>query len=291
MPIDASQSNLRPEGRPSIALPRHACDAHVHVFGPQGRFPYASGRTFTPAESPKETLFELHARMGIQRCVVVQSSCHGFDNAVTEDALEAKGGAYRGVALLPTDVPETELRRLDAAGFRAVRFNYMGHLGKATPIEDVVTFAARLAPLGWHVLVHCDSNLIAEVVRGLARSPVPVVIDHMGRIDASRGIDQPEFRALRAALRDDRFWVKVSGSDRCSRAGPPYADAVPFARMLVDEFVDRVLWGTDFPHPNVTGGTPDDVLLADLLAEIAPTLTQRQALLVDNPHRLYRFAN
>ncbi len=280
----------RPARRPALALPPLACDAHVHVFGPKARFPFAAQRPFTPDEAPKEELFALHARLGIKRCVVVQSSCHGFDNAVTEDALAAKAGAYRGVALLPSDVSTQELRRLDSIGFRGVRFNFMHHLGQSAPVSDLVALATRLAPLGWHLQVHCESTLIEGLLAQLAHLPVPVVIDHMGRIDASRGPDQHEFRTLRAHLRNDRFWIKVSGCDRCSRRGAPYADAVTLARSLVDEFGDRVLWGTDWPHPNISGAKPDDALLVDLLADIAPSVAQRHALLADNPQRLYRFA-
>ena len=277
--------------RPTLALPPGACDAHCHVFGPQQRFAFAPARTFTPSDAPKETLFALHALLGIERCVVVQSNAHGVDNAATEDAIAAKGGAYRGVALLPTDVTDAELRRLDAAGFRGVRFNFMKHLGAATPIDAVLALAARLAMLGWHLQIHCESALIAELAAPLKRSPVPVVIDHMGRIDASLGLDQPDFRALLRLLQDERFWVKVSGSERSSRSGPPYDDAVPFAQRLVSEFGDRTLWGTDWPHPNLAGPVPDDGVLVDLLARMAPSASQRQALLVDNPQRLYRFSD
>ena len=274
---------------PALRLPPGACDAHVHVFGPARVFPFAANRPFTPADAPKEKLFALHARLGVERCVIVQSACHGFDNAVVADAIAAKGGAYCGVALAPTTVDDAELRRLDGLGFRAVRFNFMKHLGAGVPITDVIALSARLAPLGWHLQIHLDSLLIAEMTPALARSAVPVVIDHMGRVDASLGLDQPAFRHLRALLRDPRFWVKVSCVERSSRRGAPYADAVPFARALVAEFGDRTLWGTDWPHPNIAGDPPDDGLLVDLLAEIAPTAAQRQALLVDNPQRFYRF--
>jgi len=275
--------------RPKLRLPAGACDAHVHVFGPQRVFPFAADRPFTPADAPKEKLFALHAMMGIERCVIVQSSCHGFDNAVVGDAIAAKGGAYCGVALLPTTVTEAELRRLDALGFRGVRFNFMKHLGKGAPIDVVVALGERLAPLGWHLQVHFESALIGELAPALQRSAVPVVIDHMGRVDAALGVDQPDFRKLLGLMRDKRFWVKVSGSERSSRRPAPYEDAVPFARTLVAEFGDRTLWGTDWPHPNVGGGIPDDGILVDLLAEIAPSEAQRQALLVDNPRRFYGF--
>jgi 2-pyrone-4,6-dicarboxylate lactonase len=276
--------------KPTLRLPPGACDAHVHVFGPQRVFAFAADRTFTPADAPKEKLFALHALLGIERCVVVQSAAHGFDNAATADALAAKHGDYRGVALLPTTVEDAELRRLDALGFRGVRFNYMQHLGKGAPIDAVIGLSHRLAPLGWHLQIHLEGVLIAEMAPALKRSAVPVVIDHMGRVDASLGLDQPAFRQLLALLRDERFLVKVSCAERISRRPPPYADAIPFARTLVAEFGDRALWGTDWPHPNVAGGAPDDGLLVDLLAEIAPSAAQRQALLVENPQRIYRFA-
>ena len=275
-------------GRPKLALPRGACDAHVHVFGPQSRFPFAPGRSFTPCEAPKEKLFALHALLGIERCVVVQSNAHGCDNSVTEDAIAARKGAYVGIALLPLSVDDAELARLDAAGFCGARFHFMRHLGAATPIEDVIAFGDRLARIGWHLQLHFESALVHELAPALLRSPVPVVIDHMARIDASRGLDQPDFRRLRELMRDARFFVKVSGPERASRRGPPYPDAVPYAKALVEDAGDRVLWGTDWPHPNLDH-IPDDGLLTDLIAEIAPTRAQRQALLVDNPERLYRF--
>lgn len=275
-----------------LRLPPGACNAHCHVFGPRDRFPYAAGAAFVPAEdAPREALYALNDRLGLQRCVVVQSSCHGFDNAATADALAGRPHDYRGIALLPTDVPDAELRRLDAQGFRGVRFNYMGHLGRSVPIEQVLQLAARLAPLGWHLQVHGDPRLLTELAAPLRQSPVPVVIDHIGRIDAGLGLQQPDFLALLALMRDERFWVKVSGMDRITRDGPPYADAQPYAHTLVAEFGDRVLWGNDWPHPNHAGPLPDEQQLVDLVAAIAPAAAQRQALLVDNPQRLYRFGD
>src|SRR6266481_4731575 len=242
---------------PKLKLPDGACDAHFHVFGPQAQFAFAENRTYTPADAPKEKLFDLHDFLLLERGVVVQSGAHGFDNAAAADLIAAKPGSYRGVALLP-------------------------------PIADVMKLAARMAGIDWHLQLHMESSLIAGMTPALKLSPVPVVIDHMGRIDASRGLDQPEFKHLLALLEDKRFWVKVSGVERASRHGAPYADAVPFARKLVQEFGDRTLWGTDWPHPNLAA-IPDDGILVDLLAEIAPTEAQRQALLVDNPQRFYQF--
>ena len=284
-----ARSGLATPSGPALALPQGACDAHVHVFGPTPRFPFAPERRFTPSEAPKEELFALHARMGIERCVVVQSGAHGYDNSVTEDAIAAKQGAYVGIALVRLDIPDAELRRLDRAGFRGVRFHFIGHLAQAGSIEDVVAFGKRLTDLGWHLQIHFDSARVHEIAPALRRSPVPVVLDHMGRVDASRGIDQPDFRALRELARDTRFWVKLSGAERVSRQGTPYPDAVPFARALLEDAGDRVLWGTDWPHPNLDH-IPDDGVLVDLIAKIAPNQAQQQALLVDNPLRLYRFA-
>lgn len=275
---------------PRVRLPPGACDAHCHVFGPTREFPYAENRTYTPPhEAPKEKLFALHELLGIGRCVIVQAGCHGHDNRVVADALAAKGGRYRGVALLPANVPDASLRELDAAGFRGVRFNFMRHLGAGPPFDEVTNLAARIAALGWHLQLHMEPELIAELTPALRRSPVPVVIDHMGRIDASRGLDQAPVKALFALLEDVRFWVKVSGAERCSREDPPYADATPLAARLVATYPDRVLWGTDWPHPNFRAAPPDDGQLVDLLEVIAPTAAARQALLVDNPLRLYRF--
>ncbi|MBO9515036.1 MAG: amidohydrolase family protein [Variovorax sp.] len=271
-------------------LPPGACNAHCHVFGPGDRFPYAPDASFVPKEdAPKEALFALNDSLGLERCVVVQSACHGFDNRAAEDAVAARPDSYRGIALLPADVADAELKRLHAAGFRGVRFNFMGHLGRRAPMEDVLALAARMAPLGWHLQIHGDPSLLTDLAPALRRSPTPVVIDHIGRIDAALGLDQPDFRALLALMEDPRFWVKVSGMDRITRLGPPYADAQPFARKLVAEFGDRVVWGNDWPHPNHAGPVPDERQLVELIAEIAPTSAAREALLVRNPHRLYQF--
>jgi 2-pyrone-4,6-dicarboxylate lactonase len=274
--------------RPRLRLPPGACDAHAHVLGPRTRFPFAKGRTFTPADAPKERLFALHERLGIERCVVLQSACHGFDNFVTTDAIASKGGAYRGVALVPADVPSNELRRLDALGFCGARFNFMKHLGAAPAIDKVAALTGRLAELGWHLRVHLESGVLPEVAARLKHSPVPVVIEHMGRIDASLGLEQAAFRALLRLMDNERFWIEVSGADRISRRPEPWSDAVPFARVLVAEFGERVLWGTGWPHQNLDT-LPDDGRLVDLLSEIAPTEAQLHALLVRNPQRLFRF--
>ncbi|MDF1791263.1 MAG: amidohydrolase family protein [Thalassobaculaceae bacterium] len=276
--------------KPSVALPAGATDCHCHVFGPAEIFPYAPDRTYTPdADAPKEKLFALHDAMGLQRCVIVQAGCHGFDNSVVADAIAARPGRYLGVALLRHDTPLETLRALGRQGFRGVRFNFMRHLGKGASVGEVIAMTARLAELGWHLQVHMESTLLEEMMPDLKRAQVPVVIDHMARVDASQGLDQAPFLALRRLLESDGFWVKVSGSERASRQGAPYRDGAAFAKALVADHGGKVLWGTDWPHPNFAGPVPDDGALVDLIAEIAPGEDARRALMVDNPARLYGF--
>src|SRR6478672_10968117 len=200
--------------KPKLKLPPGACDAHVHVFGPRKRFPFADGRYYTPSDATKEMLFALHERLGVQHCVIVQPACHGTDNSVTTDATAATGHAYKGVGLVPLTISDAELQRLDAAGLCGARFHYMTHLAKGPGINEVVVFAKRLADIGWHLQIHTEAKLIAELTPALKRSPAPVVVDHMGRVDASLGLNHPDFRALLALLDDENVWVKVSGSDR-----------------------------------------------------------------------------
>lgn len=278
----------RPEVRtPTLALPQGACDSHVHVFGPASEFPYAQNRSFTPVDAGKETLFALHRKLGISRCVIVQSACHGFDNSVVEDAIRAGGGNYLGIALVPKTVSDAELRRLADAGFRGVRFNFMKHLAASASVEEVVALTPRLADVGMHLQVHFESSLVHSLGGPLRKSAVPVVIDHMGRVDADLGLEHPDFAALAELMRHDGFYMKVSGIDRIDPR-PPYDNGIALARRLLQVAPERCLWGTDWPHPNHTH-VPDDAQLVDSLAAIAPDADVLQALLVDNPARLYRF--
>jgi len=272
---------------PETKLPTGACDAHCHVFGPGDVFPYAPGRTYTPVDAGKETLFALHRHLGIDRSVIVQASCHGRDNTAMLDAIAAGEGRYKGIAMVDADVSTDELQRLDAGGIRGVRFNFVRHLGADADIDGVLRVVDKIGPLGWHLVVHFEADRLETLAPVLDRIPLTMVIDHMGRVDASQRLDQPAFRLLLDLMQDERFWVKVSGSERISRAGPPFHDAIPFARALVETFPDRVLWGTDFPHPNVKRSMPNDGDLVDLLPLMAPTPSLMQSLLVDNPARLY----
>jgi len=231
----------------------------------------------------------MHASIGIERGVVVQSAAHGFDNSAAADLIAARPQHYRGVALLPASTPLAELKRFHAQGFRGARFHYMEHLGAGDSIDAVMAMAPRLAEIGWHLQIHTHGPRIAELARSLERSPVPVVIDHMGRIDASKGLDSADFRALLDLMCAKHLFIKVSGSERISRQRSPWRDAAPFARKLVAEFGDRVFWGSDWPHPNLAE-VPDDGDLVDLIADMAPTDAERQRLLVDNAQRFYGFA-
>jgi 2-pyrone-4,6-dicarboxylate lactonase len=287
MPDQRLPTYLINPSKPKLHLPPGSWDTHCHIFGPKDLYPFAATTSLNPADAPRERLFALHATLGIERCVIVQSAVHGMDNRVVEDALAARGGAYLGVALLPVSVADAELRRLDQVGFRGVRFNFVKHLHQSASIEQVLDLAFRLADIGWHLQIHVESSLIEAMVVALARSPVPVVIDHMGRVDAELGLQQAAFQHLLRLLQHDRFWVKVSGCDRITRAGPPYADALPFARKLVTEFPDRVLWGSDWPHPAHPGPIPDDGMLVDIIAEMAPSEELRRKLMVENPRRFY----
>lgn len=274
------------------ALPPLSCNAHCHVFGPAARFPYDPASPPPLAEAPKEALFALNDALGLERCVIVQSKVHGPDNSVTEDAIAARPATYRGVALVPVEVSASELRRLDRAGFRGVRFNYMSHLGAGEDVGAVLALARRIADLGWHLQIHgSPEEVLGTVVPRLLQGPVPVVIDHIGRLDAGLGLDQPHFIALQRLMESPSCWVKVSGIDRITRHGPPYADAVPFARALVKHFSERVVWGNDWPHPNHQGPIPDDRELAARIADIAPDAATLAKLMVSNPARLYRFGD
>ncbi len=277
---------------PALTLPAGACDCHVHVFGPATRFPFAASRSFTPIDAPKEALFALHQTLGISHCVVVQTLVHGYDNRAMLDTIEAGAGRYLGVALVPVNVADTELARLAGAGIRGVRFNFVKHLDQGVAIDDVVALTHRLKPLGLHLQVHFESSLVHTLGPELAKSAVPVVIDHMGRVDATRGANHADFAALFALLKNPMFRVKVSGIDRIDAApvaSPTYTNGIALARLLVASYPGQCLWGTDWPHPNHTH-IPNDTTLVNALAQIAPTPGLLAQLLVHNPAAFYRFA-
>lgn len=285
------QTYLDTPSQPKFVLPVNACDSHVHVFGPRSRFPYAVGRKNTPAEAPKEKLFALHKKLGISRCVIVQSITHGSDNAVVEDAIDAGGGRYLGVALTEVDVSDAELKRLASRGFRAVRFHFMTHISGGYDVNEVIKLTPRLAEAGLHLQVHFESSLVHTIAQEFLKSSVPVVIDHMGRVDATRGESHEDFQALMKLLDHRHVHVKVSGIDRIestAKAGSGYPMGKQLAARLVEHFPDQCVWGLDWPHPNHTH-IPDDGELVDALSQIAPNQVLLEKLLVSNPQALYEF--
>jgi 2-pyrone-4,6-dicarboxylate lactonase len=272
---------------PSITLPAGACDAHCHIFGPTNRFPYAADRTFTPPEAPKEDLRGLHTFLGFERAVIVQSACHGTDHSALLDALESGAGRYRGVALVTPTTPDTEIARLHDAGVRGARLHFTPHLGPAPSLDEIHAIVARVEPYGWHIALHVAGNGIAEHEHLVRSLPLQVVIDHMARIDLRSDVDSKA--ALLRLLATGSVWVKLSGVDRIATNPPELSDAAALARLLATEAPERVVWGTDFPHPNTHGFMPNDGDLVNLLAEIAPTEAALERLLVTNPTRCFGF--
>jgi 2-pyrone-4,6-dicarboxylate lactonase len=274
--------------KPEFKAPAGAVDAHCHVFGPASKFPYHPKRKYTPCDAPKEKLFELRDYLGFERNVIVQASCHGTDNSALVDALETAGDLARGVAVVDSSITEEELKAMDKAGVRAVRFNFVKRLVDTTPRDVFVAIAEKIKPLGWHIVVYFEAPDLEELTPFLNELNTTIVVDHMGRPDVSKGVDHPDFqRFIDLMQNNEKIWTKVSCPERLTQTPPDYSDVVPFARKLVQTFPDRVLWGTDWPHPNMNSHVPDDGKLVDVIPEIAPTAELQQKLLVDNPMRLY----
>jgi 2-pyrone-4,6-dicarboxylate lactonase len=281
---------------PRFRVPAGAVDAHCHVFGPGAQFPYAPERKYTPCDASKDQLFALRDRLGFARNVVVQATCHGSDNRALVDALRHSQGRARGVATVKRGVTDAELAAMHAAGVRGTRFNFVKRLVDFTPKDELMEIAQRIAPLGWHVVIYFEAVDLPELWDFFTALPTTVVVDHMGRPDVRKPVDGPEFALFVKLLRlHPNIWSKVSCPERLSVAGPPaldgerapYRDVVPFARRIVETFPDRVLWGTDWPHPNLKERMPDDGLLVDFVPQIAVTPELQRKLLVDNPMRLY----
>jgi 2-pyrone-4,6-dicarboxylate lactonase len=287
--MDANYRPYHPNPRkPSFVLPPGTIDTHCHVFGPGDVFPYAPERKYTPGDAPKEKLFALRDFLGVDRNVIVQATCHGRDNAAVVDAMQAAGGRARGIADVAHDVTTEELKRLDAAGMRGVRFNFVKRLVDASPREYSLQVAEKIAPLGWHSVVYFEAQDLEDLTPFLTSLPTTIVVDHMGRPDVAKGVDHPDFqRFVRLLDEHENIWVKVTCPERLTVQGPPYDDVVPFQRLLVERFPDRVLWGTDWPHPNMTWIVPDDGEIVDLIPRFAVTEELQRKLLVENPGRLY----
>ncbi|MCM0031341.1 amidohydrolase family protein [Sandarakinorhabdus limnophila] len=271
---------------PRFVPPPGAVDAHCHVFGPMAQFPFSAKAKYLPEDAGPEMLFALRARLGLSRNVIVQASCHGTDNAATLHAIAASGGRARGVAVVDPDIDDKELDALHAGGIRGIRFNFLKRLVDDAPKDKFLAVAQRIARLGWHVVVYFEADILAELRPFLDALPVPIVIDHMGRPDVRQGPHGADMTALRALLdsRDD-IWVKVTCPDRLDTQ--PWDDFARTVAPLVADYPARVLWGTDWPHPNMEHAIPDDGALVDMIPRIAPTPALQQSLLINNPMRLY----
>ena len=248
-----------PARRIRTRTPRHrftpppgACDAHCHIFGPGDKFPYAADRAYTPPDSGIDDFERLQQRLGLSRAVFVQASCHGTDNTAMVDALRRGQGRYAGVAMIDESFSDADIAELHAAGVRGTRFNFVAHLGGAPELDEFWRIVHRVVPLGWHIVLHFDAKDLTHYASLLDDMPCAYVIDHMARVDASAGVEQAPFLQLLELMADERCWVKISGAERLTAGGtPPYDDVVPYARALIAAAPDRVLWGTDWPHPNV----------------------------------------
>jgi 2-pyrone-4,6-dicarboxylate lactonase len=282
--------------KPRFKLPPGSVDAHCHVFGPGAEFPFAPERKYTPCDASKEQLFALRDHLGFDKNVIVQATCHGADNRALVDALKASGGRARGIATVKRSVTDNELQEMHAAGVRGTRFNFVKRLVDFTPKDELLEIAHRIKPLGWQVVIYFEAVDLPELWDFFTALPTTVVVDHMGRPDVTKPVDGPQFQLFVKMMKEHpNIWSKVSCPERLSEAGPPalhgeqnaYRDVVPFARHLVETFPDRVLWGTDWPHPNLKNHMPDDGLLVDYIPHIATTSELQRKLLVDNPTRLY----
>jgi 2-pyrone-4,6-dicarboxylate lactonase len=282
--------------QPQFQLPKGSVDAHCHVFGPGHLFPFAPERKYTPCDASHEQLFALRDRLGFEKNVIVQATCHGADNSAMVDALARSEGRARGVATVRRDITDQELERLHAAGVRGVRFNFVKRLVDFTPKEELLEIAHRIKSLGWHIVIYFEAVDLPELWDFFTALPTNVVVDHMGRPDVSLPIEGPQFQLFVKLMREhENIWSKVTCPERLSLTGPKalngeqqaYTDVVPFAKYLVENFTNRVLTGTDWPHPNLKDHMPDDGLLVDWIPRIANTAKLQQALLVDNPNRLY----
>ncbi|GAB1377271.1 amidohydrolase family protein [Pararhodobacter aggregans] len=288
-PMDPDWLVVHPNPKkPAYVLPKGAVDAHCHVFGPSAEFPYAPERKYTPGDQGKDKLFALRDYLGFERNVIVQATCHGKDNRAMVDACIAAGDKARGVASVGKDITREELKALHEGGVRGVRFNFVKRLVDATPPEVFLGIADKIQEFGWSTVVYFEAQDLESLEPFLNTLPGIIVVDHMGRPDVTKGVDHPDFqRFINLMAQNERIWTKVTCPERLTKQGEPYDDVVPYYQAIVDRFEDRVLWGTDWPHPNMKSHMPDDGLLVDYIPRIARTEAQRQKLLVDNPMRLY----
>ena len=274
--------------KPDFILPEGAVDAHCHVFGPANEFPFAPERKYTPCDAGKDQLYALRDHLGFSRNVIVQATCHGKDNRAMVDACRSAGELARGIASVGANITEAEIDDMNEAGVRGVRFNFVKRLVDATPREVFLTIADKIKSFGWHIVVYFEAADLEELEPFLKQLPSIIVVDHMGRPDVTKSVEHAEFqRFVRLMDENENIWSKVTCPERLTAKGPPYDDVVAHCAHITARFPDRVLWGTDWPHPNMKSHMPDDGALVDFIPRFAPDARQQQKLLVDNPMRLY----
>ena len=273
---------------PLYKAPPKACDAHCHVFGPHAIFPYADKASYWPPDADKQALKRLHDKLGIERAVLVQASCHGVDNRGMLDAIKSSNGAYRGVCIANDSFSENDFQDLHDGGVRGVRFNFVKHLGGAPNLASMKTVLERVKPLGWHLVIHVNAEDVITYAEFFDAINMDIIVDHMGRVPTTEGVGQQAYKILLERMHRDNWWMKVCGSERISM-GPPFYDAVPFAQGFIEIAPDRILWGTDYPHPNIKKHMPNDADLLDLVPLIARDESVQKKILVDKPARLYGF--
>ncbi len=277
--------------KPGIELPRGATDCHAHVFGPAAHHPYSPDRIYTPPDALLPAYLQMLNVLGVDRAVLVQPSVYGMDNAVMLNALREAGSRFRAVAVVSDEIEESELDALHLAGVRGIRFNVVDVASgrNSLPMERIRRMAERIARLDWHVqfLLHVDQY--ADLQRMFDDFPTPIVIDHFGYMDASKSLSDPGFQAFLRLMKAGRCWAKFTGAYRISRQHMPYDDITPFARAIIDANPERVVWGTDWPHPKHDGPMPNDGELCGRLGDWIPDSSIRARVLVDNPARLYGF--
>lgn len=274
---------------PGLSLPEMACDAHCHVFGPKAEFPYHENSTYEPPDAGKMTLKALHDFLGFSRAVIVQGSCHGPDNRAMLDAIKWRGDQFwRGVCIANKSFTEKDFEVLHEGGVRGVRFNFVKHLGGAPDLEGMKMVLEKVKVFNWHLVIHVNAEDIIKYEDFFKPfKDLVIIVDHMGRVPTNLGVDQPAFKILLDFMQRDNWWVKISGAERISAGGPPFYDAVPYAQRLIKTAPDRILWGTDFPHPNIKEHMPNDGHLVDLLGLFCDDESLLKKILVDNPNRLY----
>ena len=273
---------------PDFVLPGGAVDAHCHVFGPSPEFPFAPERKYTPCNASKDDLFALRDHLGFSRNVIVQATCHGKDNSAMVDACRAGGDLARGIASVGADITHKELAEMHDSGVRGVRFNFVKRLVDATPKEAFIAIADKIQEFGWSIVVYFEAMDLEELEPFLKQLPGIVVVDHLGRPDVTKGVNHPDFtRFIDFMTKNENIWTKVTCPERLTTTGASYDEVVPYYQAIVDRFEDRVLWGTDWPHPNMKSHMPDDGALVDYIPRIARTQEQIHKLLVTNPMRLY----